>query len=282
MYKTILLPFYHCVPTAVEIDAAQLIARRYSSYIEGFFVPHLIRTVVGVGIVAHSAQSIDADKQTEQLASEARQCFFNLLDERGIPVGTIDDTETRVRGHWEESNQVSDTIIGKNVRLFNLAIVRRNLDDKGSFWQRASEAVLFEGGRPLLLVSDTILETLGKNIVLAWNGSIEAARSLTASAPLLEEAERVVVLTVEGATVQGPSGAEVTDHLRARGIAAFEKTIDRENNTVGRAILDFAISADADMLVKGAFTHSRLRQLIFGGATREIMQHSTLPVLMCH
>ena len=92
MYRTILLPLYHQLPTAAEVEAAHLVARSYNSYIEGFFVPHLMQTVVGVGIVAHGAVAIEGDREAEQLASEARQCRFNLLDDQGIPVGTLGDT----------------------------------------------------------------------------------------------------------------------------------------------------------------------------------------------
>ncbi|MDP7452811.1 MAG: universal stress protein [Arenicellales bacterium] len=282
MYKTIVLPLYHRIHTAAEVGAAHLVARSYNSYIEGFFVPHLMQTVVGVGIVAHGAVAIEDDGEAEQLASEARQCWFNLLDDQGIPVGTLGDTSIGVRGHWVKSDQYSERIIGEYARLFDLAIVRRNLDDKGSFWQTTAEAVLFESGRPLLLVDNAIPSTLGQNIVIAWNGSTEAGRSITASAPLLEAAEQVTVLSVTDGMVSGPSGADISDHLRVRGIAAHEQTIDRNGGSIGQAILSFAERINADLLIKSAFTHSRLRQLVFGGATREIMQNSTLPVLMCH
>ena len=163
-----------------------------------------MQTVVGVGIVAHGAVAIEDDGEAEQLASEARQCWFNLLDDQGIPVGTLGDTSIGVRGHWVKSDQYSERIIGEYARLFDLAIVRRNLDDKGSFWQTTAEAVLFESGRPLLLVDNAIPSTLGQNIVIAWNGSTEAGRTITASAPLLEAAEQVTVLSVTDGMDQVP------------------------------------------------------------------------------
>jgi len=76
MYRTILLPLYHQLPTAAEVGAAHLVSRSYNSYIEGFFVPHLMQTVVGVGIVAHGTVAIEDDGAAEQLASEARQMVF--------------------------------------------------------------------------------------------------------------------------------------------------------------------------------------------------------------
>jgi nucleotide-binding universal stress UspA family protein len=90
------------------------------------------------------------------------------------------------------------------------------------------------------------------------------------------------VLTVEGGSVTGPSGDEAAVHLRRNGIAATAITIDPGQRSTGEAILDHAATIGCDLLVKGAYTQSRLRQLIFGGATRHILGHANLPVLMAH
>ncbi len=100
--------------------------------------------------------------------------------------------------------------------------------------------------------------------------------------PLLIRARRVVVLTVKGATVEGPSGEQIAATLRLHGVPATALTNEDERRSPGAAILAQARELGADLLVKGAYTQSRLRQMIFGGATRYLLDHVTLPMLMAH
>ena len=101
--------------------------------------------------------------------------------------------------------------------------------------------------------------------------------------PLLRLAERVTILTVEGATVAGPSGAEMARSLAMNGIAAETITIAPPGKvSAGETILKKAAELGCDLIVKGAYTQSRLRQMIFGGTTRHILANAKLPVLMAH
>ena len=123
---------------------------------------------------------------------------------------------------------------------------------------------------------------MGDRVVVAWNGSVEAARSVVMSEALLPNSSEVVVVTVAGATVPGPSGKQLVAQMCARNINARAETIERGGTTVGGALLDYAEDFDADLLVKSAFTQSRFRQWVFGGATKEIISTASIPVLMCH
>jgi nucleotide-binding universal stress UspA family protein len=101
--------------------------------------------------------------------------------------------------------------------------------------------------------------------------------------PLLRLAGRVTVLTVTGGQdVPGPSADQVRKQLRYNNIAAEPMTIELEGRSTGEAILAAAKAQGCDLLIKGAFTRNRLRQMIFGGATRHVMQHADLPLLMAH
>jgi nucleotide-binding universal stress UspA family protein len=144
------------------------------------------------------------------------------------------------------------------------------------------EAALFDSGRPVLIVPASTPKTIARNVLIAWNGSSEQARTNAFAAPLLRLADKVTVLTVEGATTPGPSGEEAARHLRQNGIKATALTVKPGARTSGEVILNQAASLGCDLLVKGAYTQSRLRQMIFGGATRYILANATLPVLMAH
>ena len=100
--------------------------------------------------------------------------------------------------------------------------------------------------------------------------------------PFLIRARQVVVLSVKGATVEGPSGAEIAATLRLHGVTASALTHEDERRSPGATILAQARELGADLLVKGAYTQSRIRQLIFGGPTQHILEHADLPVLMAH
>ena len=123
--------------------------------------------------------------------------------------------------------------------------------------------------------------SLGDTIVVAWNGSTETARAVSFAMPFLVRARQVIVLTVKGATVDGPSGEEIAAMLRLHEVPATALSQDDDRRSPGATILAQA-RLGADLLVKGAYTQSRLRQLIFGGATRHILEHAELPILMAH
>jgi nucleotide-binding universal stress UspA family protein len=118
--------------------------------------------------------------------------------------------------------------------------------------------------------------------MIAWNRSTEQARATAFAMPLLRLAERITILTVEGATVAGPSGQELARSLAMNGIAAEPITMATGKVSAGETILRKAAELGCDLIVKGAYTQSRLRQLIFGGTTRHILAHANIPVLMAH
>jgi nucleotide-binding universal stress UspA family protein len=145
---------------------------------------------------------------------------------------------------------------------------------------------LFESGRPVLIVPPTVPKTIGRNVLVSWNRSTEQAHTNAFALPLLRFADQVTVLTVEGGVTPGPSGEEAARHLRQNGVKAAALTVNRgeraSGEDVGAITLEHAAKLGCDLLVKSAYTQSRLRQMIFGGATRHVLARATLPVLMAH
>src|SRR5690606_33028430 len=123
---------------------------------------------------------------------------------------------------------------------------------------------------------------LGRDILIAWNGSTETARTIGFAMALLQQARRAIVLSVEGSGVPGPSGEDVARYLRRNGIACEIRSVAPSGRSAGKAFLDEAVNGRCCLLIKGAFTQSRIRQMIFGGATRQIIAETTLPVFMAH
>jgi nucleotide-binding universal stress UspA family protein len=100
--------------------------------------------------------------------------------------------------------------------------------------------------------------------------------------PFLLKAQRVILLTIEGWGVDGPKGEDLANRLQRHGAPVELVMRSMKCRSAGEAILEYAAAFHADLLVKGAYTQSRLRQMIFGGATSHILAHAKLPVLMAH
>ena len=119
--------------------------------------------------------------------------------------------------------------------------------------------------------------------VAAKSAEVEQARATALAMPILKRANRVIVLTVEGgAAVPGPTGQQLCRYLQLNEVAAKPLTVGLDGRLTGEVILFHAKALGCDLLIKGAYTQSRLRQMIFGGTTRYILSNAELPVLMAH
>ena len=146
------------------------------------------------------------------------------------------------------------------------------------------ETVLFESGRPILIAPPTRPTDIGRHIVIAWNGGTETARAIAFAKPVLREADRITVLAVEGGMVPGPSAESVQVNLARDDVAVDVRSVPgrRSAAEAGNIILSETMEVGGDLLIKGGYTQSRLRQMIFGGATSQILANAEVPVLMAH
>jgi nucleotide-binding universal stress UspA family protein len=184
---------------------------------------------------------------------------------------------------WLDEAPEGESFVGSYGRVFDITVLGRPDANTIGLHNRAIESGLFESGRPILLSPPTPPRSIATNIMIHWNCSTEQARATAASMPLLHQAERVTVLTVVGGQgVPGPSAEQLLAHLQRNGIAAKLMSVPLNSRNTGEAILAAAQSQGCDLLVKGAYTQSRLRQMIFGGATSHILANAALPVLMAH
>jgi nucleotide-binding universal stress UspA family protein len=180
---------------------------------------------------------------------------------------------------WQEEVSPGTEVLGSIGRVFDLIVVGRPVAGAATPSMSALEIALFESGRPILIAPPATSAALGSNIVVAWNGSTETARTIAMTMPFLEQAEQVLVLSVEEGMVPGPSGQQVAQGLMRNRVPARSRHVAAQGSAVGAAILAEAAEAGADLLLKGAYTHSRLRQMIFGGATSHILGAAELPVI---
>ena len=168
---------------------------------------------------------------------------------------------------------VSDAIV--------VAMPARRIEDP---YDAGFEAALLDSGRPVLLVPQgkpVVAE--GAKVIIAWNGSAEAARAVAAAMPVLHQAAQITVFTEAEGSVEAGMAEDLVDYLKWHGIAAT--VLDGEavdGPAVEERLRKAARKAGANLLVMGAYTHNRWREAIFGGVTRHMFSHAELPVLMAH
>jgi len=275
--KTILIPTEDHDAMPAVLEAAKLIARTFDSYMEGFAVHPAAGTYVAVEPVSSLAIS-GAYEHDAELASQARGIFENFMRQHNVPAAGGEPAAFSYG--WPRSDAEDDLFIGSYGRLFDLIALGRPGRAAQNPRMPPLEAALFDSGRPALIVPPKAPTAIGRNVLVAWNRSTEQATTNAFALPLLQRAEQVTVLEVEGGTTPGPSAEQAATHLRRNGIKATALTKKPGGRSVGEAVLDHAASIGADLLVKGAYTQSRLRQMMFGGATRHILASANLPVLM--
>ena len=277
--KTILVPVQEHDLLASALETSLLLAQRFDSHIEGFALRSALAELLAVDPLAAAALPM-ADLEDNESALRARRHFESFMRRRGLPW-----TGSAAQGPsfaWLEDTPGGDSFIGSHSRVFDVTVVGRPGTTDSSPRMSTLEAALFESGRPILVAPPSPPSHLGETVVIAWNSSTETARTAALAMPLLARARRVVVLTIEGWAVAGPSGEQLTRYLQRNGIAAEPLATRSERRSHGETILATAASLGCDLLIKGAYTQSRLRQMIFGGATSHILSATTLPVFMAH
>ena len=279
--KTILVLMEKYDDMQSVLETALLLARRCGSYIEGVPLRWAIQDfALGDVVVAFPVEQYEREIAAD--AQRARQTFETFMQKNDVPRSTTTRTPSLTFG-WLSEPPEDDTFVGNYGRAFDMIVMNRPDENSSVLYRRALESALFESGRPLILCPPSPPGHIGTNVLIAWNGSTEQARAMALAMPLLERAERVTVLTVTGGTgVPGPSAQQMIRYLQWNGVPAESLTVALDGKNTGQAILAAAQTLACDLLVKGAFTQSRLRQMIFGGATQHVMTAATLPVLLAH
>lgn len=202
---------------------------------------------------------------------------------------------------WKEATRAGDVgiewrcvegalvrTLALHARYVDLLVVGRvDEEDPRSESEDLADDLVLQSGRPVLVVPPQGAgERIGKVVLVAWNARREAVRAVSDAMPVLERAERVVVLTVnaraEDPENEGIPAADICLHLARHGIDAEAVNAFGAPAAVGELILDHASRAGADLIVMGAYGHSRIRELVLGGATAHVLGHASIPALLSH
>jgi nucleotide-binding universal stress UspA family protein len=185
----------------------------------------------------------------------------------------------------EASLPVAAEAIANLVRTYDLAVLKQSSPDDDVTSRNIIEAVLFNSGRPVLIVPYVQKAAFSiKRVVVCWDGSRASARAVGDSLPLIARADNVQVLTVVTGKFDESdvAGADIAEHLARYKLRTELSRLPAQDIDVPSAILSHAADVDADLIVMGAYGHSRLRDFVLGGATRGMLQSMTVPTLMSH
>ncbi len=156
-------------------------------------------------------------------------------------------------------------------------------DDKSAQYQYLADELVVSCPAAVLAVPYAgTYHNFGERILVGWNGTREAANAINAAMSFLQKADTVTLLSINPESDQSEENEAIVAHLKRHGVNAAVKTTHFKDVGVGNALLDSLVDYNADMLVMGAYGHSRIREMILGGATQEILEHMTAPILFKH
>jgi nucleotide-binding universal stress UspA family protein len=175
-----------------------------------------------------------------------------------------------------------------HARYADVAVMARSPEeDHGDLRDEIVEGVLFHAGRPALVAPPGWAgESVGKRVMVAWDASREATRALADASPLIDTADQVVIVTVDAKPKmfghgEAP-GAKIASHLTRRGAKVEVRNVESRGRAISAALKDEARAMNADLIVMGGYSSSRLREMVFGGATRDLLRIADAPLLMSH
>ena len=265
---------------------AAAVARRFHAHITAIHCRPRPRDLSPYGVVVPAPLRRQIEEQAKELAEAEEERLRTLfrdtverlgltLIERDVP-GTDGTTVS-----WREEEGKQAEVLKTFGRMADLVAVPKPDHDR-NLGVNTLKAALFNTGRPVLVCppAENPPRELGRCIAIGWNGSMQATRAVALALPLLVRADAVTILD-GGVASRGATAADLVEYLAIQGITAEIKTLETDDNA-GPALLEAAREAGADMLLMGAYSHSREHETLFGGTTQHVVDHTGMPVVMAH
>jgi nucleotide-binding universal stress UspA family protein len=287
-YRTILACLSDADTASATLGLSFLVGREFAAHVEALHVrPDAASAVPLLGGEGVSGAVVEellraADRKAGERAVELRRQFDRLCASQQVPMALKPEASCQFSVCWHEEVDNEEEVVATRGRLADLVVMARPDSGKDLPSIMSLNAALMESGRPVLLAPPRAPDSVGGTIAVFWNGSAEASRAVALGMPFLERARRVIVLSATEEQAGVPE--ELASYLAWHGITAEPRTFTAggAGGQVGNGLLAQAASLGADLVVMGAYTHSRLRQLVMGGVTRHVLYAATLPVLLSH
>lgn len=278
-YKTILVYLNSANRAEAVLEAALRIAGRHEAHLIGL---HVIPQVTVPAVVPFEVTGEIIEVQRKALDEQAAKIagiFGEMTRQHQPPC----EWRTVRASHYDVASIVDDH--GRSADL----IIAPQSDADGDIYMPAdvTEDLLMEAGRPVLVIPRRgRVKKLGETVLLAWNNSREAARATFDALPMLKAAKSVKLLTVDPPRNRKGDpdlpASEIAAALARHGIKVEAAVSLTGGLSVAEGLLAQVDNTGADLLVMGGYGHSRLREVVFGGATRDMLDKMTVPVLISH
>ncbi len=283
--RKVLLPLTGTVTGEAALTTAMLTARPWAAHISVLHVRVDSRDVAplaGEGLSGAMIEEMMTATETESAdrAHAVRAVFDRFIAAHNIPLAHPSHRGETVSASFATVTGREEDLVAQLARLADITVVPYPDAGEDVSSSDALHAVLFDSGRPVLIAPAIPPTSVGNRIAIAWNGTAESAAAVQGAGPWLRRAEAVRILSGEEYQRRGPAAQDLADFLALYDIPAELGTFRAVERDVGAGLLKAVTDHNADLLVMGAYSHSRLRQLILGGVTRHVLEHARLPVLM--
>lgn len=286
--RTILVPVGGVETDAVVLATAFGVADQFAAHVDVLFARHSPAEavpLVGEGMASSVVHQLMETAEVEWLRRRdaARAAFDRAVADAGLSRAAAPVAGGGATVRWREDVGQEDALVAAACPLNDLAVMTLAPANNDDVQHGATlEAALVHGGRPLLLVTQVQPRSVGTRVAIAWRGDAQGARAVAGARPFIETAEEVHVLTADTRRTTGARSHDLVDYFAWHGTSAVAHAIEPGDLPVGAALLANAADLGCDLLVLGGYSHSRLRQFVFGGVTRFVLRHAGMPILMAH
>ena len=273
-YKTILLHLADDASHAARIDAAVDLAGRFQAHVTALYIATPVS--MPAEIEGRGASRVFIEQATERAREKAKIIAAKLTARMGAK---------NLSFEWRNAEGDHLDLLAEAAIYADLTIVshsRAELIEDRVVFHVPEHLPLVAACPVVILPADGFPATFAHHVLIAWKPCIEAARAVNLSLPLLKQAEKITILSIVPEPQDDPPCAKLGKMLRRHGIEAAIVADELGTRYAGEAILEHARNMRADALVMGAYGHSRLREMVLGGVTRNVLMNAKIPLLLAH
>lgn len=285
--RVILVPVADRPECAVALTKAFALGQSLGASVIGCHIRPHEQSPVDVPSMFASMGMIDDDaewrialksKDSKKASVAAKKLYSSVAERNGYEL--IGKPRAKPGAVWMEKTGSPQKVLGILGPVVDLLVVSRPSSKGGTLARLFLSASLLKSSRPVLVLPQTGTGVIGRRICIAWNQSAEAARTVAASMPLLAQADHVSIVSCGKETRPGPKAGQLAAYLKYWGIKS--ERISTRGKDERKEILATYKSTGSDLLLMGAYSRSRMRQLVFGGVTEFMLDEASIPILMLH
>ena len=283
--RKLLLPLTGTAAGEAALSTCLMIARLWNAHVLALHVRVDSRDVAPLAGEGLSGAMIEemmsaTEKESSDRAHAVRSMFDRFVAQHDVILSEARPGTDCATANFASVTGREEDLVAQQARLADLTVVPHPDAGEDVSSSDALHAVLFDSGRPVLIAPQVAPTTIGSRICLGWNGTAELASAVYAVLPWLQRADAVRILSADGYQRRGPGAPDLAAYLALHGVHADIVMFRSVNNSVGAGLLAAAREFGCDLVAMGAYSHSRLRQLILGGVTRHVLEHASLPIMM--